>query len=281
MDDLNNKNLVPRKIWLLWYQGLPNAPFVVQQCIESWQKHNPTWEITVLDEHNLAEYVKSDLSKDTLSNLALCHQSDLIRLQLLSKYGGVWADATTFCRTPLDLWIDDYTASSFFAFSEPGKDRLISNWFLSAHSHCPIIDKLYENQKQFWAANRFSKTNFFQRKTKKLLSKVFNRNTRSTKLWFHPVVTKTLKIYPYFVFHYLFERIVSTDTASAEIWGKTKKIPADLPHMIQQIGLHTELNESLIQKIQENSAPLFKLTWKYDSNKHKKNTPLHFLIGSE
>ena len=27
----------------------------------------------------------------------MCHNSDIVRALLLSKYGGVWADATTFC----------------------------------------------------------------------------------------------------------------------------------------------------------------------------------------
>ncbi len=105
----DRKSLVPRKIWIYWHQGMSEAPFVVRKCIESWVKENPGWEVNFLDKDNLGEYVVLNLREEKLVNLPLPHQSDLVRLQLLSKYGGVWADATTLCMRPLDDWIDDCT----------------------------------------------------------------------------------------------------------------------------------------------------------------------------
>ena len=50
-DDSNgeeNKNVIPRKIWMMWDQGLDNAPLSVKQCHESWVKKNPDHTIQML-----------------------------------------------------------------------------------------------------------------------------------------------------------------------------------------------------------------------------------------
>jgi mannosyltransferase OCH1-like enzyme len=43
----------------------------------------------------------------------------LARLCLLRTHGGVWVDATVFCRRPLDEWLPEHAASGFFAFANP------------------------------------------------------------------------------------------------------------------------------------------------------------------
>lgn len=43
-------------------------------------------------------------------------ESDILRLYLLKKYGGVWVDATNLCRRPLDAWLPSAACEGFFAF---------------------------------------------------------------------------------------------------------------------------------------------------------------------
>ena len=77
-------NLIPRKIWILWFQGLSEAPFLVRKCIDSWVKENQNWEVIILDENNLSKYVVLDLPENILANLPLTEKSNLVRLHLLS-----------------------------------------------------------------------------------------------------------------------------------------------------------------------------------------------------
>jgi hypothetical protein len=59
------------------------------------------------------------------------HFADLVRFNLLARYGGVWADSTVLCAVGLDSWLPlVQVGSPFFVFSNPGPDRLISNWFI-------------------------------------------------------------------------------------------------------------------------------------------------------
>jgi hypothetical protein len=271
--------LLPRTVWLLWHQGLAAAPFIVRACVESWIRTNPGWRVVVLDANTLHHYVELDIPAEILSSLCLAHQSDLIRLQLLARYGGVWADATTFCIRPLDSWIDAACSrSGFFAFHRPARDRLIANWFLASQRGSPVAIGLYERLRSYWIQHRFQEPNRAQRRAIALLSALLNRSTLTTRFWFHPVVSQLLGIYPYFVFHYGFERLVAQDPACRQIWRDPARISAEPPRLIERLGLHSAAKAAIQRQLQACPAPLFKLTWKYDHSRYAPGTLLHHLI---
>ena len=270
--------LIPRKIWMLWFQGLSEAPFLVRKCIDSWVKENPSWDVVILDKNNLSKYVVLDLPERVFGNLALAHQSDLVRLYLLSKYGGVWADATTFCMKPLDEWLDDCTTSGFFAFYKPARDRVMSNWFMVSEKDCPIVLKLRERLTSFWLENKFNDNARFKNSIIKLLKIFLNRNEKTAQYWLSPVVTKLLKIYPYAVFHYMFERLVSNDSECQNIWDETKKIPAKGLHKIKRRGLRIPVDEDIKKEIDEKNFPMYKLDWNYNHRGYLPATLLYYLL---
>ncbi|MEG3754175.1 capsular polysaccharide synthesis protein [Psychromonas arctica] len=272
------KKLIPRKIWLLWYQGIENAPYLVKKCIKSWIEKNPTWEVIVLDKHNQHDYVTLETPEKVLSKLSPAHRSDLLRLKLLHEYGGVWADSTTFCNKPLDQWIDKYSQSGFFAFERPGKDRLIASWFFASQVGNPITIKLYELMEQYWIKNDFDKPTELQIKMTTLFSRLFNNNIKNTRHWFNPLVRKGLGITPYFIFHYQFQRLISVDKASTEIWDNTLKVSADGPHLVQRAGLFSLPTTPIKQKLKQADAPLYKLTWKYDHDNYAPHTLLYHIL---
>lgn len=276
---MDNKNkLIPRRLWLLWFQGGSEAPFIVKKCIDSWVEKNPTWDIVVLDSSNLNNYINLDMPEAVLENLSRAHQSDLVRLLLLTKYGGVWADATTYCTKPLDEWIDDYAESGFFVFHKPGRDRIMSNWFIASKKDSPVCAKLYNKLRSYFIENNFKNPNRVQRRAILILSKILNRSNHTTKYWFNPIVSKLLMVYPYFVFHYMFERLVSRDSECKAIWQNTKRISADGPHLIQKHGLFSSPSQVIKKQINDNEIPLFKLTWKYNHSRYSEGTLLHYLM---
>ena len=147
---------IPKKIWFLWYQGFPQAPLVVKKCYESWQKYNPDWEVIFLDENNLENYITPYLPPEKLSQLSKNHQSDLLRVELLAKYGGVWVDATTLCRVPLDKWLENHTQAGFFAFTHQTRGYgWILSWFLAAEKSNLIILKMSQRFASFFRDNEF------------------------------------------------------------------------------------------------------------------------------
>ncbi len=92
------------KIWICWWQGIENAPRIVKTCIESIRKYT-SHEIIIIDEKNLEEYISFPdfIKKKFLENkISRTHLSDILRMSLLAKYGGLWLDSTFFCTKNID-----------------------------------------------------------------------------------------------------------------------------------------------------------------------------------
>jgi len=93
---------IPSTIWAYWDGDVPP---LVQKCIQSWKKHNPTYEIIVLNKGSLSKYLpKVDFAKMKHVNDSVQRFSDFVRVHVLAEHGGMWIDASTICQAPLD-WI--------------------------------------------------------------------------------------------------------------------------------------------------------------------------------
>lgn len=133
------------KIWICWFQGMENAPQLVQKCYQSLQENIYGREIVLLTNENLHDYVQfPDYIQDKIDQgiIPRTHMSDLLRLELLERYGGTWIDATVYCSSPD---IPEYMLDSdlfLFQCLKPGRDghaTTISSWFMTAQSHNKII----------------------------------------------------------------------------------------------------------------------------------------------
>lgn len=109
---------IPKKIWTFWDNV--DIPDIVQKCINTWEKHNPNYEITIVNKTNLSKYLPDiDFSKIKHIENSPERYSDMVRLYLLSKYGGIWCDASIICLKPYDSWIptmQENTSAEFIGF---------------------------------------------------------------------------------------------------------------------------------------------------------------------
>lgn len=151
-ESTHGERIFPKIIWMYWESGWQTVPAVVKECRASWEHYNPNWDIRLLDDRTVTDYfdVREEISDFDRKNIRIQHKADIIRANLLSSYGGVWADATLWCHKPLDAWLYDHLVSGFFAFSNPGKDRIIANWFLAGHVNGYIIGRLKETIRNYW-----------------------------------------------------------------------------------------------------------------------------------
>lgn len=92
-------------VWVLWLQGEDNMPELVKVCLESIKKNADGSNVVILSNSNIHEYIsiperiKALYNKGSISN---AHYSDIIRMILLSRHGGMWIDATIFLTSNLD-----------------------------------------------------------------------------------------------------------------------------------------------------------------------------------
>lgn len=228
-----------KTIYILWFQKFDNAPEVVNRCVQSWKHYNPDWNILLLDDLNLNTYIQ--LNTYDINKTAL---SDIVRILLLKKYGGLWVDATTFCNKSLDTWLPDYIKEGFFAFDKPGPDRLLSTWFIYAEKNNYIIDKWYNSTLIYYKLN----------------------NTPHTYYWFH----------------YLFGDLYNSDSQFKEIWDKVPKLSANGigPHYIQEKGFFNDISFQIKTDIDTNITPLYKLTYKVDFQLYNETKILYYLYST-
>lgn len=92
----------------MWWQGLEDAPQLVKTCILS-QQRNMTgngFQHVIITKDNWTQYVELPqiiLQKLENNRITLTHFSDIIRAELIRRYGGIWIDATVFCNKKIKL----------------------------------------------------------------------------------------------------------------------------------------------------------------------------------
>lgn len=271
ISDKINENELPKTIWFLWLQGLETAPLVVKKCYASWIEHNKDWKIVLLTADNIKDYVSLSIRQMTKQAF-----SDVLRINLLAKYGGVWVDATCFCVKPLDLWINEYTINGFFAFERPGPDRMISTWFIASKKNNYTTEIYKKAVNTYWTESPDMR--FIEISKWHSLNKYLQRY--STKIWFSKFVSKVLKVHPYFWFHYLFEKIYHEDKKVKQMWDETPKISADIPHTLHFAGLFDPMSESIKAEIDNKTAPCYKLTWRYEPSAINNDTVIGYLLNA-
>ena len=96
--------MLPKVVWMLWLQGWHEAPEIVRACRRSWEALSPRWIVAPLSEKTALRALCGSKFIEAISDKGLQPEalSDCIRIELLRRYGGVWADATTYCLKPLD-----------------------------------------------------------------------------------------------------------------------------------------------------------------------------------
>lgn len=160
---------------------------------------------------------------------------------MLEKYGGCWCDATVFCNNSLDNWLYKYIETGFFAFDKPGKDRLISTWFMYADINSHIIKKWKQKTIDYWNSN----------------------NTNNEYFWFH----------------YLFNELYNTDDLFKKIHDKSIKFSETEPHFLQTYGLLKPIIGKVKKHINNKITPIYKLTYKLNTDKVCNNSTFSYILN--
>lgn len=84
-------------LWVYWHQSFENAPPIVKKAYSNLLKYAGSHKVIALDKNNISEYVSFPnyiYEKLYSGKITLTHFSDLLRMALLSEYGGFWIDST-------------------------------------------------------------------------------------------------------------------------------------------------------------------------------------------
>lgn len=254
---------IPKRIWFVWLQGLDHAPNLVHRCLQSWTEKNPSWTLTVLDYQNLGVYLDLPAIVDVdRADISIQKIANLIRINLLQKFGGVWVDATCYCCSALDEWLPRYAEAGFFVLQSPRADRILSNWFMV--SACPhyLTRQVCQEMNRFWQKHHFSNQNNRFGRLVLALGRRRLKKTWRARFWLSGFAVRVLGVYPYFIFHYQFEQVVRKDATCRAIWEAIPYLDAVPAHRVQSLGLYSPIDERAKACIDTLSSPVQKLSWK-------------------
>lgn len=126
---------IPKIIWSFWDNS--ELPKFIKECQKNWEKYAPNYQINLLNKNNLTEYV--DMPQNW-ENLPPYRISDVLRLKLLEKYGGIWMDASILLLNNPDNFVEkDITL--FTTPSTTNENPIYENWFIASTKGNEIIKK--------------------------------------------------------------------------------------------------------------------------------------------
>lgn len=145
-------------IWFCWLQGIEKAPRIVQKCFESVQKWYPDKQIIVITEENyqnyadIPDYMIDKWKRKIITNT---HFSDILRLALLVKNGGLWIDSTVFCTG--NSW-KELQKNNLFVYRNGWMDMEIINmasWLIYAKTNNDILSVTLKLLYEYWKKNNY------------------------------------------------------------------------------------------------------------------------------
>ncbi len=237
-------------IWFCWLQGEEEMPALSKRCLQSIKNNITDREIKIITLKNLNEYIElpeyivQKYNKGIISNT---HLSDLIRLELLCKYGGTWIDSTAYV-TCYDENIFDKelflfkNCNSFWFENKNNFNNepiIADNWFITAASGNPILETVKTLLYTYWKENNY--------------------------------------LIDYFIFHYMF-----TLTVNYKYKDEFDKMP-DYPHInphLMQYEMLNSINEEKLNTIKKLSS-IHKLTYKVDSSKIKEESLFKYIVRGD
>lgn len=128
-------------IWSYWNNT--NLPEIIKLCIYTWKNNNPDYIICFVTEETLDKYININELPNYYYNKTHQYKSDIIRLTLLEKYGGVWIDASILINESLSLtWeLKDFDVGGYYLdlFTTNMNNPVFESWFIAAPKNSPLI----------------------------------------------------------------------------------------------------------------------------------------------
>lgn len=232
-------SLPSRTIWMYWDKGWDAAPPLARLSVATWRRHNPGWTIRFLDRDTASAL--TGIPPEVLRiDMLPAHLADIIRLELLTQFGGVWADVTTLCERPLDDWLPALMPFGFFAFAVP-EQRTVSNWFIAAAPGNRIVRAWRDMAYRYWSTSDKPTT--------------------------------------YMLYYDLFELAMAADRAARRDWRFSPKVDRLAANALRYTYLDRALTAQFAEYCRAGMFPLHKFSFREEIPDDFSGTPLAVALG--
>lgn len=110
-------NQIPKIIHYCWFGGNP-LPELVQNCIKSWEKFCPDYEIKEWNENNFDVHC-CQFVEEAYKEKKWAFVADYARLYVLYRYGGIYLDTDVEVLQPIDRFLENTAFAGFETKDSP------------------------------------------------------------------------------------------------------------------------------------------------------------------
>lgn len=136
---------IPKVIWMYWDDV--SIPPYISLMIDKIRNDNKDHDLVVLNKNNLVSYIE-DLKFSSDKYIPIANKSDIIRLELLKRYGGIWIDSSVILTKPIS-WVHDINKDKKvdligYYRDVSTKDRMypiVESWFLCSQKNNLFINE--------------------------------------------------------------------------------------------------------------------------------------------
>jgi len=144
---------VPRIIHHIWIGPEP-LPEDHRLWIETWRRQHPHWQHRLWTEENLPQ---DPIRPEILERLRVpVERADMLRLEILYRYGGLYVDADVECLSPIDRTLGD--AEFVAVCMKPGR---VTNTLIAAVPGHPLLEAALREirpMQEYWTLSAPSAT---------------------------------------------------------------------------------------------------------------------------
>jgi hypothetical protein len=161
---------IQKIIWTYWDNSIPLS---VVKLINEWEYLNPSWKVIILTNKNLSRFLKTnELPEKFYDGIETPqYSSDIVRIAILIKYGGVWLDASIKLLKSLDWVIHefnntniDYLGYQMPSFTTNKHKPIIESWFIASKPNTKFLKEVYKEMR-----SAFGRREQYVNRVKKLI----------------------------------------------------------------------------------------------------------------
>lgn len=152
------QKIIENRIWILWWQGVEQAPDIVKVCIQSIKLENSESVITIVTKDNYKEFVELPDNIVQLFNngvIPIQKFSNILRLSLLKEFGGIWIDATIFATKSINMKVNEDELLLFrreLSSTEFVRNGRYTTFFMGANIlNDPLYEFVYQAHLIYWS----------------------------------------------------------------------------------------------------------------------------------
>lgn len=153
----------PERAFTIWFQGEEQAPPLVKACFRSMRRHLKQ-ELVVIDEKSLFDWITLPefiVEKWRKGLIPHTQFSDICRIELLYRHGGLWFDATDYVTAPVPDYIMNEDVFLFMGGQKVrGSYAFIQSCFMRARKGNPLMGIWSQANFTYWKEED-SKINYF------------------------------------------------------------------------------------------------------------------------